>query len=118
MKIITQNGTKKSIILLGVRNGESKERDKILTKHSGEKKYFFYQSGNSAVSIFSPIVDFSVEDVWNAINEIEYPSSINVTRLSKFYDILNDIGQGKKENKNRFGCWTCTVIDQVKSTSY
>lgn len=106
----------KSIVLLGIRRGESLERDKTISRHKMKEKYYFRQSENPNAEIFSPIVEYSTEDIWTTLVVLSEPQSININRLLKLYKdasgecpIIRD-PKGIPCGKGRFGCWTCTVV--------
>jgi DNA sulfur modification protein DndC len=110
-----------NVVLLGLRKGESVERDKTIIKHETEKDYFFRQSNNSKTMIYAPILNYSVEDVWATIAYNDIPKSIDATRLMQLYrqaggecPIIRD-PKGTPCGKGRFGCWTCTVVRKDKS---
>lgn len=115
------NGNTDSIVLLGVRLGESKERDKTIKKHNTNSKYYLNQGTSTKTKIFSPIVDYSVSDVWATLKYNDLPRSINHSTIGQLY---KDAGsecpvyketKGTPCGKGRFGCWTCTVVRQDKS---
>lgn len=117
------NDKPNSIVLLGVRLGESKERDKTIKKHNTEDKYFLNQGSSTKTKIFSPIIDYSVKDVWATLKYNLLPQSINHSVIGKLY---KDAGsecpvyketKGTPCGKGRFGCWTCTVVRKDKSVS-
>jgi DNA sulfur modification protein DndC len=110
-----------SIVLLGVRLGESQERDRTIIKHNTESKYYLNQGTSTKTKIFSPIVDYSVNDVWSTLKFNILPASINHSSIGQLY---KDAGsecpvyketKGTPCGKGRFGCWTCTVVRQDKS---
>lgn len=105
-----------SIILLGIRKGESIERDRVLERHRTNHEYFFKQSNNKNAIIYSPIIKYEVDDVWSILNKTKRPLSINTKKLQLLYSVLNtDTSNSLGESdifqaKGRFGCWTCTVV--------
>lgn len=110
-----------SIVLLGVRLGESKERDKTIQRHNTGAKYYLNQGTSSNTRIFSPIIDYSVQDVWATLKYNVLPKSINHSVIGQLY---KDAGsecpvfretKGTPCGKGRFGCWTCTVVRQDAS---
>lgn len=120
--IINAQRTNK-IIALGVRLGESSERDKTIFRHSTENRYFLRQRGSSTSKIFSPIIDFSVKDVWSVLADLPFPEAIDAKRLAKIYKdagsecpIIRD-SKGTPCGQGRFGCWTCTVVRKDKSVT-
>lgn len=118
-EIIDNDST--SIVLLGVRIGESKERDKIIQKHNTNDKYFLNQGTSTKTKIFSPIVDYTIRDVWTTLKYNSLPQSIEHSVIGQLY---KDAGsecpvyketKGTPCGKGRFGCWTCTVVRKDKS---
>lgn len=109
-------------VILGTRYDESGERDKILSKYSTNKPYIFRQAGYSKTKLFCPIANFKTDDVWDALSTINFPTSIDINRLSEIYKkISNECPIIRLPNSNpcsngRFGCWTCTVIRKDKAT--
>jgi DNA sulfur modification protein DndC len=120
--IVTANGNSDpSIVLLGVRLGESKERDKTIQRHNTDAKYYLNQGTSIRTKIFSPIIDYSVNDVWATLKYSALPKSINHSVIGQLY---KDAGsecpvfresKGAPCGKGRFGCWTCTVVRQDTS---
>ncbi|MDR3625232.1 MAG: phosphoadenosine phosphosulfate reductase family protein [Ignavibacteriaceae bacterium] len=108
-----KNHSYENIILLGVRKGESVERDKVILKHYLENIYYFKQSNYKQAKIFSPILNFNESNVWEVILDDSLPKSIDGRKLKKYYTLV------KNENENklggRFGCWTCTVVRKDKA---
>ncbi|RJE73200.1 hypothetical protein BGP76_02165 [Reichenbachiella sp. MSK19-1] len=113
----------KAVVLLGIRNGESEQRDRTMKKHSTSSDHYFNQSGSSSKKIFSPIVHHNIKDVWAALKFNSFPESIDSQKLGELY---KDAGSecpvyrelpGKSCGSSRFGCWTCTVVRKDKSIS-
>ncbi|MET0012000.1 phosphoadenosine phosphosulfate reductase family protein [Dehalococcoides mccartyi] len=112
----TNNFNGKSIVLLGIRNGESSERDRALNKYRIDDSHYFRQSNNMQALVFSPMLEYAVEDIWSVLKESSGPISIDVDKLQMFYRVL-DSGNIKEltsaslfNSKGRFGCWVCTVV--------
>lgn len=106
----------RSVVLLGVRRGESVKRDRTIRRHAGSEAYRLQQSGEPNIDIFAPIVLYTHEQVWATIQENPIPNSIDAHRLTSLYrdaagecPIIRD-PRGTPCGKGRFGCWTCTVI--------
>lgn len=115
------NPQKNSVVLLGVRMGESKERDKTIKKHNTNSKYYLNQGNSTKTKIFSPIVSYSLKDVWSTLKHNAFPQSIDHSLIGQIY---KDAGsecpvyketKGTPCGKGRFGCWTCTVVRKDKS---
>lgn len=110
------------IMLLGLRRGESEERDRILTRNATGNKYYYKQSGNKNILIYSPIIKYKVKDIWNILRSNLGPKSINYERLQFLYSIVNSDNSTNLYTKSlytagRFGCWTCTVVRQDKAVA-
>jgi DNA sulfur modification protein DndC len=106
----------KRIVVLGVRLGESAERDRTISRYRAHGDHFLRQSGDSSTIIFSPILSYGVEDVWATLTYDSRPASIDVGRLTRLYrDAAGECPsirdpRGSPCGKGRFGCWTCTVV--------
>jgi DNA sulfur modification protein DndC len=119
--VLKSTNSKLNIVLLGIRKGESIERDKIIVRHETGKDYYFRQSDNANTKIFAPIINYSTEDVWATIAYNPIPNSINAIELMALYrhsgsecPIIKD-PRGSPCGKGRFGCWTCTVVRKDKA---
>lgn len=113
----------KSTILLGIRNGESIERDRTISRHTIDNGYYLNQKGNSSRMIFSPVIHHNIKDVWATLKFNRLPLAIDHDVIGKLY---KDAGsecpvykeqKGTPCGKGRFGCWTCTVVRQDKSVA-
>lgn len=115
------NPQENSIVLLGVRMGESTERDKTIKKHNTTSKYYLNQGTSTKTKIFSPIVNYSLKDIWSTIKHNAFPYSIDHSLIGQIYkDAGNECPvyketKGTPCGKGRFGCWTCTVVRKDKS---
>jgi len=101
----------KTIIITGVRFGESKNRDIRLMnscKRGGECGHgvWFQYSSRLKIGYLAPIVNWLKCDVWDFLN-LEAPSLGYPTHYleEKIY----------KGRNLRFGCWICTVVKQDKT---
>jgi DNA sulfur modification protein DndC len=79
------NNSSDNIVLLGIRRGESIERDKTIVKHETENDFYFRQSNNPRTLIYAPIVNYSVEDVWATVAYNDLPNSIDAKGLMDLY---------------------------------
>ncbi|AXY73640.1 phosphoadenosine phosphosulfate reductase [Paraflavitalea soli] len=115
------NQQEKSTVLLGVRMGESAERDKTIKKYNTNSKYYLNQGTSTKTKIFSPIVNYSLKDIWSTLKHNAFPSSIDHSIIGQIYkDAGNECPvyketKGTPCGKGRFGCWTCTVVRKDKS---
>lgn len=112
-------------IAVGTRMGESQQRDRSLAKSFDfDQEIPLFQKqrdGFSEATLFTPIIDFDVDDVWETLVELDSPTSIPVHDLAKLYKdgggecpTMRDF-KDKPCSRARFGCWTCTVVRKDKS---
>jgi len=110
------NINERSIVLLGIRKGESIERDRVLSRYKTNHEYYFQQANNRNVVIYSPIIEYQASDIWSVLRNNSMPVSIDTEKLQILYSIVNsgysnELSASDILNaKGRFGCWTCTVI--------
>lgn len=115
-----------TLIAVGTRMGESAQRDRSMKKSSASSTGLeFYQrqrDGFPGATLFTPIVDFTVEDVWGSLVDLEFPKAIDVKKLAKLYKdgggecpAIRDF-KDKPCSRARFGCWTCTVVRRDRSS--
>lgn len=115
-RFLARSDSTSPTILLGLRKGESAERDKTIERHETGRPMYFRQAGASRSIIFGPLINYGADDVWGTLARPGPPYSIDVQSLASLYrrasgecPIIRDprsspCGQG------RFGCWTCTVV--------
>jgi len=122
-RLITRIGDGKSVVLLGLRQGESMERDRLLSRCQTNNEYFYRQRGTVRTKIYAPIVRYTVRQVWTILKQKEIPISIDANKLISIYKsasgnnskILNSTDD--LVSKGRFGCWTCTVVRKDKAVT-
>lgn len=111
-------------VLVGTRNGESAERDRILARYrKPSERFFFDQAGSASTRLFAPIVDFTVPDVWSALLTLPRPVAVDGQRVLEIYKdagaecpVVRD-EHGTACGNGRFGCWTCTVVRKDKAVT-
>jgi DNA sulfur modification protein DndC len=115
-RALSSLGEGHSLVLLGIRRGESISRDRTILRHETASEYFFRHSGSNDSLIYSPIVNYTAEEVWNTLMFNVMPRSIELDPLWRLYEltsgecpIIRD-PRGTPCGKGRFGCWTCTVV--------
>jgi len=120
-RYLNSTSKKEKVVLLGIRRGESLERDRTITEYETGENHYYKQSGNSSIQIFAPIIDYLTEDVWATVAYNPIPNSIDSIKLMALYrqasgecPIIRD-PKGTPCGKGRFGCWTCTVVRKDKS---
>ena len=110
-----------AIILLGMRKSESSAREQVMSLYSIENSDLSRHSKFASTYVFTPIEDLSAEDVWNYLLQNKNPWGEENRDLLAMYQDANasecplvidtttpSCGGG------RFGCWTCTVVDDQK----
>lgn len=113
------------ILVLGTRKAESASRAKSIQKHS-RYRVRDRLSPNSTLPncmIFSPVEDWSNDDVWMYLMQVDNPWGYNNKELLTMYQGASEDGEcplvvdttTPSCGDSRFGCWVCTVVDQDKS---
>ena len=108
-----------AIVLLGMRKSESISRHQTMNLYKIDNSLLSRHSKFAQTYIYTPIEDFSAEDVWNYLLQNKNPWNENNRDLLALYQDANasecplvvdtstpSCGGG------RFGCWTCTVVDK------
>ena len=125
-EIVAHNG--EAIMVLGVRKGESNSRDRVLASHSFENSDLMKHSTLTNAYTFAPIIEFTIDDVWDVLLNYPCPWGGNNQELFKLYADSSSntecplmIDQETKNTGNcgnsRFGCWVCTVVQHDKALS-
>ena len=110
------------IVLLGTRKSESSTRQQSMNLREIENSVLSHHKKFAQTYVYTPLVDFETEDVWNFLLQNKNPWHDNNRDLLALYQDANasecplvvdtstpSCGSG------RFGCWTCTVVDKQKS---
>lgn len=118
------------IIVLGVRKAESTTRAAGMREQHVNKQgkrvgrrmmgqYLSQHKDLTSAFIFSPIEDWSTEDVWEFLRGGEAPWGDSHQELETLYrDAQKPDDDGEDElaeqtfGNSRFGCWTCTVVQR------
>jgi DNA sulfur modification protein DndC len=108
-----------AIVLLGMRKSESISRHQTMNLYKIDNSLLSRHSKFAQTYIYTPIEDFSAEDVWNYLLQNKNPWNENNRDLLALYQDANasecplvvdtstpSCGGG------RFGCWTCTVVEK------
>ncbi len=101
------------IVVLGMRLKESQERDKGLKKRGYSKLMPF--EGLQGATIYAPILELSVEDVWSFLLNNNPPWGMDHHQLRHLYT-GGDSSCSLFCGGIRFGCWVCTVVKKDKCT--
>lgn len=120
-RFITESVSKHGevIVLLGMRKSESGTREQRMNLLKIENTLLSHHSKYAQTYVYTPLEDFSSQDVWDYLEENENPWGDNNADLKAMY-----IGSNISEcplvidsstpscGGGRFGCWTCTVVDE------
>lgn len=125
-KCIDSNG--EVIMVLGVRDGESNTRDRVLKTHSIDGELLMKHTTLTNAYVFPPIRHFSTKDVFQYLASYESPWGSNNKELFMFYEesvggdcpmfmFEEDKTTSNSCGNSRMGCWVCTVVSKDKSLS-
>ncbi|RWA97445.1 DNA phosphorothioation system sulfurtransferase DndC [Mesorhizobium sp.] len=115
-----------AIIVLGVRRDESQSRQRSIERRRNVRGENLSEHDRlPGAFIFRPIIDLSVDDVWEILGTSFAPWGGNHTALIQLYRdseggecpvvLSSDEAPGCGTSNSRFGCWTCTVVEKDKS---
>jgi len=110
------------VVVLGVRKAESTTRAQVMSLHRIKGSLLSRHSTLPNAFVYTPIEDFSVEDVWTFLLQVPSPWGNKNSDLVALYrnaqagecPLVVDRTTPSCGN-SRFGCWTCTVVTQDKS---
>lgn len=110
------------IVVLGVRHQESATRAQVMSLRAIEGSLLSRHSKLPNAFVYTPIRDYSVEDVWTYLLQAPSPWGNNNEDLLAMY---RDSTTGECPlvvdtstpscGSSRFGCWTCTVVTKDKA---
>lgn len=101
--------------ILGVRKGESNQRDNTIEKYAKNDKYLRYYNSKKR-SYYCPIFNYTTADVWDCLSNGSIFTDRFYSRLSKIYGLSDNCDDNiEKSNSYRMGCWICTVVRKDKS---
>ena len=123
LEVIAKHG--ETIIVLGTRKAESVARGKVM-KHYENKRVRDNLSPNASLNnslIFSPIENWSNDDVWLYLMQNKNPWSHSNKDLLSMYRGATADGEcplvvdtsTPSCGSSRFGCWVCTLVTEDKS---
>lgn len=115
------------VMLLGVRDSESSTRAGVMQSHTIEGKKLMRHSTLRNAFVYAPIRNFVLDDVWEYLLQYESPWGDDNNELLQLYQDSSSecplvIDKEVKESagscgNSRFGCWTCTVVNEDKALS-
>lgn len=124
-EVVAANG--EAIMVLGVRLGESNSRDRVLSSHSVKTSDLMRHTTLTNAFTFAPIINFTIDDVWDVLLNYPCPWGGNNQELFKLYmDSASNtecplvVDEETKKSagscgNSRFGCWVCTVVAKDKA---
>ena len=114
-----------AILVLGTRKAESSVRARTMDRYEkGRTHHRLSPNGNLANSyIYTPIEDWSNDDVWMYLMQVPNPWGYNNKDLLTMYQGASPDGEcplvvdasTPSCGDSRFGCWVCTMVEQDKS---
>jgi DNA sulfur modification protein DndC len=123
VKQINEKGS--AIVLLGTRYSESETRGRSMRKHEVKNKLLSRHSTETNSFVYAPIRELSLEEIWYLIRAVPTPWGFDNNVLFRIYsDASADdyecptVVTSKNHSscgQSRFGCWTCTVVQNDKS---
>lgn len=116
-----------AILVLGTRKAESSGRSHRMTELEARRVRDLLSPNNSLPNclVFSPIEDWSNDDVWTFLMQEANPWGYSNKELLTMYQGASPDGEcplvvdssTPSCGDSRFGCWTCTLVDKDKSMS-
>ena len=121
--IVRESG--EAIMVLGVRKAESAARAASITRNSQNRvrDKLSQSSSLSSCLIYSPVEEWSNDDVWMFLMQIGNPWGYNNRDLLTMYQGASPDGEcplvvdtsTPSCGDSRFGCWVCTLVEKDKS---
>jgi DNA sulfur modification protein DndC len=122
-KVVSANG--ETILALGTRKAESAKRAATMRKHEKgrERDRLSPNSRLPGSLIYSPIEDWTNDDVWFYLMQTRNPWGYDNRDLLGMYAGASEDGEcplvvddsTPSCGDSRFGCWVCTMVEQDKS---
>lgn len=123
-KYVSEAGA--AIVVLGVRRDESQTRQRSIDKFRNRRGGRLSEHEKLAGAyIYRPIVDLTLDDVWEILGYFPAPWGGSHSNLIQLYRdslggecpvvLSTDEAPGCGTSNSRFGCWTCTVVEKDKS---
>jgi len=114
-----------ALLLLGTRKAESASRAANMTRHE-KGRWRERISPNSSLPgslVYTPIEDWSNDDVWYFLMQEKNPWGFNNKELLSMYAGATEGGEcplvidtsTPSCGDSRFGCWVCTLVERDKS---
>lgn len=121
--VVKQNG--EAILVLGTRKAESVSRAATMKKYEQMRTRQWLSPNASLLNswVFSPIEDWTSDDVWMYLMQVNNPWGCSNKALMAMYreatadnecPLVVDTTTPSCGN-SRFGCWVCTLVSEDKS---
>ena len=115
-----------AIVVLGVRRDESHTRQRSIDKRRNMRgRNLAPHTDLMGAFIYRPIVDLTIDDVWEILGSFHAPWGGSHANLFQLYRdaeggecpvvLSKSEAPGCGTANSRFGCWTCTVVEKDKS---
>jgi DNA sulfur modification protein DndC len=110
------------IVVLGVRRQESATRAQVMSLRSVKGSLLSRHTSLSNAFVYTPIRDYSLDDVWTYLLQISCPWGNDNHDLLAMYQrsssdecplVVDDTTPSC--GSSRFGCWVCTVVTKDKA---
>jgi len=111
-----------AIVCLGTRKTESGSRQQLMSLYEIKGSLLSRHSKFPQTYVYTPIRDFTTEDVWTYLLQNKNPWGANNRDLLAMYQdahagecpLVVDTSTPSCGN-SRFGCWVCTVVEEDKT---
>lgn len=123
--MVRSNG--EAILVLGTRKAESSKRHANMKKYEQqrERRRLSPNAKLPNCLIFSPVEEWTNDDVWTFLMQTDNPWGHNNKELLGMYQGASEDGEcplvvddsTPSCGDSRFGCWVCTMVDEDKSMS-
>lgn len=110
------------VLVLGVRRSESATRAQVMSLHKRHGQALSRHSDLPAAWVYTPIEDWSTDDVWTYLLSSPSPWGNDNRDLLTMYKNANAgecplVVDTKTPScgNSRFGCWVCTVVERDRT---
>ena len=110
------------VLVLGVRRSESSARAQVMSLHKRHGEALSRHSDMPAAWVYTPIEDWTTNDVWTYLLSVPSPWGNNNRDLVAMYRNANAgecplVVDTKTPScgNSRFGCWVCTVVERDRT---
>ena len=111
-----------AVAVLGTRKDESGSRGQLMNLYEIEGSPLSRHSKLAQTYVYTPLRDFTAQDVWNYLLQHKSPWGSNNRDLLAMYRNANAAecplvvdASTPSCGGSRFGCWTCTVVEDDTS---